>query len=141
MDPDAQEITLNYTEGSLVMVLGNAKDLFGENNELLDQEGETVSEEVQGHPRIRVIGGTSVQVAAHSRVYTKWPSSSSSAAAAGRKAKMRWKDSDGWWTVRYTGSASALGDFLSDKSTKAVEFTTSRGSKYGPYAGALIDGN
>ncbi len=141
MDPDAQQITLNYTEGSLVMVLGNAKALFGDNNALLDQEGEAVSEGVNPHPRIRVIGGPSVQVKEHSRIYTKWPTSSRSAAAAGRKAKIRWEDSEGWWTVRYTGSASALGDFLSSTSTKPVEFQTSRGTKYGPFAGVLTDGN
>ena len=35
MDPDARQIKMNYTGGSLTITVGNAKDLFGENYQLL----------------------------------------------------------------------------------------------------------
>jgi hypothetical protein len=136
---DSENITINYDGGSLTMVLGNAKDLFGDNAEMLRQEGEDVSIGVQSHPRTRVIGGGSVQVSSHNRTYTQWPTSQANNAAAGKVAMMRWQDSDGWWTIRYTGAAADLGTFLNTSSPKAVRFTTQRGTKYGPYVGEIDD--
>ena len=134
---DSENITINYEGGSLTMVLGNAKDLFGDDAEQVRQEGTDVSIPVSSHPRTRVIGGGTVQVSAHNRTYTQWPTSQANNAAAGKVAMMRWQDSEGWWTIRYTGAAADLGTFLNDNSPKAVSFTTSRGTKYGPYVGEL----
>ena len=140
MDVDAQELRLNFDGGSLAMPLGNMRSLFGDGSNLLLQAGEIVNEDVDGHPRVRVIGQPAVQVKAHSRTYTKWPTSQASNRASGRVCKMRWTGSQGWWSARYTGTAAALGDFLDANAAQPVEFTTSRGSKYGPYRG-VIDGN
>ena len=140
MDVDAQELKLKYEGGSLAMPLGNMRSLFGDGSNLLLQDGKPVSSEVDGHPRVRVIGGGSVQVKAHTRSFTQWPTSQASNSAAGRKCMMRWTGSEGWWTARYTGSAADLGEFLKDNAANPVEFTTSRGTQYGPYRG-VIDGN
>ena len=140
-DPDAALITLRYTGGSMSLPVGNAKDIFGESNDLLKQEPVAVSNDVPGHSRVRVIGSPPVQVIAHSRTFNQWPTSQASLAAAGRKVYATWQGSAGEWTIRYTGSAAALGDFLNANAAKAIQFTTSRGTKYGPFAGAIIDGN
>ena len=140
MDVDAQELKLNYEGGSLAMPLGNMRSLFGDGNNLLLQDGEPYSGEVKEHDRVRIIGGATTRVKKGARSYTKWPTSQASNRAAGRTCMMRWSGSEGWWTARYTGSAAALGDFLQASAANPVEFTTSRGSKYGPYRGQ-IDGN
>ena len=140
MDVDAQELKLKYAGGSLAMPLGNMRSLFGDGSNLLLQDGESYSGTVKAHNRVRVIGGASTAVNSHSRDFTKWPTSQASNSAAGRKCMMRWTGSEGWWTARYTGSAAALGDFLKDNAAQPVEFTTSRGTQYGPYRG-VIDGN
>jgi len=140
-DPDAALITLRYTGGSMTLPVGNAKDIFGSDNDLLKQEPEAVSYNVPSHSRVRVIGGPSVTVQTHPRSFNQWPTSQASLAAAGRKVSATWQGSAGEWTIRYTGSCAALGDFLDTNAAKAIQFTTSRGTKYGPFAGAIIDGN
>ena len=140
MDVEAQELKLNYDGGSLAMPLGNMRSLFGDGSNLLLQDGVDYSKEIPGHPRVRVIGQPSVQVKAHTRSYTQWPTSQASNAAAGRTCQMRWTGSEGWWTARYTGAAADLGSYLQASAANPVEFVTSRGTKYGPYRG-VIDGN
>ena len=140
-DPDAAMITLRYTGGSMSLPVGNAKDIFGENNDLIKQTPEAVSNPVVSHSRTRVIGGTSVTVQAHTRSFNQWPTSQASLAAAGQKALASWQGSAGNWTIRYTGSCAALADFLDANAAKAIQFTTARGTKYGPFAGAITDGN
>ena len=125
----------------MTLPVGNAKDIFGEDNDLLKQEPEAVSIGVDPHTRVRVIGQPPVPVKEHTRSFNQWPTSQASLAAAGRKVFATWQGSDGDWTIRYTGSCAALGDFLNANAAKAIKFQTSRGSKYGPYAGAIIDGN
>lgn len=141
MDPNATELRLRYEGGSIAMPAGNMKDLFGDNNELLNQEGTDYSKTVPSHSRVRVIGGPTSQVREFTRSYTQWPTSQRSNAAAGRTIKIRWEGSEGWWTARYTGAAADLGSFLSAFAAKPVEFVTSRGTEYGPYRGAITDGN
>ena len=141
MDPNAQELKLRYEGGSLAMPAGNIKDLFGENNALLDQDGTDYQNTVRSHSRVRVIGGPTSQVGEYTRQFTKWPTSQRSNAAAGRKVEMRWEGSEGWWTARYTGAAADLGSFLTAFAAKPVEFVTSRGTEYGPYLGEITDGN
>ena len=140
MDVDAQELKLKYEGGSLAMPLGNMRSLFGDGSNLLLQDGEPYAKAVKPHPRVRVIGQPAIQVKEGNRSFTKWPTSQASNNAAGRTCKMRWTGSQGWWTARYTGSAAKLGDFLKDNAANPVEFTTSRGTQYGPYRG-VIDGN
>lgn len=134
LDSDAKEITLNYTGGSLTMTRGNAKDLFGEDNGLLTPEGEEISTAVKAHTRVRVIGGSSTNVAAHTREYVQWPTSQANNAAAGTLIYMTWEDSDGTWSARASGSMADLGTFLNAAAAKPVTFRTARGTKYGPFA-------
>jgi len=133
VDPDAREISINYAGGSLVMTIGNAKSLFGDDSELLRPEGKTESVSVSGHSRTRVIGGASTNVAAYTYTYTQWPVGSSSLAAGGEAISMAWEGSDGYWIARMKGSASDLGTFLNTTSPKPVTFKTQRGTPYGPF--------
>jgi hypothetical protein len=136
MDPDAQELKLKYSGGSLAMPLGNMRSLFGDGAVLTLQDGTDYTGTVRAHSRVRVIGGGTSAVTSHSRSYTKWPTSQASNAAAGKVCRMRWEGSDGWWTARYTGAAADLGSFLKAQAAKAVEFVTARGTEYGPFKGA-----
>lgn len=133
MDPNAQELTLKYEKGTFTMPVGNLKLIFGEDYSDFYDDVSQASEGVSAHQRVRVIGQPASNVSAHTRRYTKWPTSMRSNTATGKSCQVRWKDSQGWWTGRYTGSAAALGDFMSNNSIVPVEFVTQRGKGYGPY--------
>ena len=133
LDFDATKITINYTGGSLEMVIGNAKNLFGDDYEDVTGTPTAVDSSVRQHSRVRVIGGGSSNVDAHSRQYNQWPTSRANGAGAGKVIYMAWEGSEGDWVARMTGSCAALADFLAQSSPKIVRFTTSRGSKYGPF--------
>lgn len=136
MDPDAQQLTINYTGGSLTMSIGNLKSLFGSNYELLTSTPSDVSTSVSSHSRTRVIGGPSSTVTAHSRDYKGWPTSQANGAAAGKKVLLNWEGSTGQWTGRVTGAMADFADFLDANTTQVVTFRTSRGTKYGPFNNA-----
>ena len=135
MDPDAQELRLNYDGGSIAMPLGNMRSLFGDGAVLQLQDGIDYQKTVPGFDRVRVIGGPTTRVREFNRQYTQWPTSQASNSAAGRTIQIQWEGSEGWWTARYTGAAADLGSFLQANAAKPVRFTTSRGTKYGPYRG------
>ena len=132
-DIDAKNITLRYTDGSLTMARGNAKDLFGDDSTVLDPAREDVNSAVKSHTRVRVIGGSSTNVAAHSRNYKQWASSNANNAAAGTLIYMEWEGSEGAWSARVTGTMAALGTFLQSNAPKLTGFRTARGRKYGPF--------
>jgi len=133
LDPDAQLVTINYSGGYIELPVGNAKDLFGEDPELLRPEGEEKSVSVKSHSRVRVIGGASTPVAAYQYTYTQWPTQRGSQNAGGEAIEMTWEGSEGSWTARMGGSAWELGTFLNTKSPKAVSFKTHNGTGYGPF--------
>ena len=133
VDPDSREIAINYTGGSIVMTIGNAKDLFGDDSSLLRPSGTDTDVSVSGHSRTRIIGGSSTSVAAYTYSYTQWPVGSSSLASGGEAIMLSWEDSEGWWTARMKGSAADLGTFLNTSSPVAVRFKTARGTHYGPF--------
>ncbi len=132
-DFDAQSVTINYSGGSIEMVIGNAKDLFGEDASFLSPTGEEKTVSVKSHTRTRVIGGPSTPVEATTYTYTQWPVGSSSNSKGGEAILMRWDGSEGWWTARMSGSAWEFGTFLNANSTKAVTFKTEQGTPYGPF--------
>ena len=132
-DFDAQSVTINYDGGSIRMVIGNAKDLFGADASFLSPTGEQKTVSVKAHTRTRVIGGSSTPVEANTYTYTQWPVGSSSNSSGGEAILMRWDGSEGWWTARMTGSAWELGTFLNVHSTKPVTFKTEQGTPYGPF--------
>lgn len=133
VDTDALSVTLNYDGGSITMPIGNAKDLFGDDNyELLRPVGESVTVSKKQHPRVNVIGGPSTNVNATTYTYVKWPRSSRSNSAGGEEIVMQWEGSQGSWVARMTGAAYDLGTFLNTTSPKPVRFSTS-GSNYGPF--------
>ena len=133
VDTDALSVTLNYDGGSITMPIGNAKDLFGDDNyELLRPVGESVTVSKKSHTRTNVIGGPSTTVNATTYTYTKWPRSSRSNSAGGEEIVMQWEGSQGSWVARMTGAAYDLGTFLNTTSPKPVRFSTS-GSNYGPF--------
>ena len=133
MDPDAQQLTINYAGGSLTMSIGNLKSLFGTNYDLLTSTPGEVSTSVSSHSRTRVIGGTSSTVTAHTRDYKGWPTSQANGAAAGKKVLLNWEGVSGQWVGRVTGAMADFADFLSANTTQTVVFRTSRGTKYGPF--------
>jgi hypothetical protein len=132
-DVDAQSVTINYSGGSIEMVIGNAKDLFGDDASFLSPTGEEKTVSVREHPRTRIIGGPTKTIESNVYTYTQWPVGSSSNAAGGEAIMMRWDGSEGWWTARMSGSAWELGTFLNTSSIKAVTFKTEQGTPYGPF--------
>lgn len=132
-DFDAQSVTINYTGGSIQMVVGNAKSLFGDDASLLSPTGVEKTVSVKSHTRTRVIGGPSTPVEANTYTYTQWPVGSGGNSAGGEAILMRWEGSEGWWTARMSGSAWELGTFLNTTAVKAVSFKTEQGTPYGPF--------
>ena len=132
-DFDARETTINYEGGALTMTLGNAKDLFGEDNEAIGADGDAVSISVKSHSRTRKIGKDSVTIAAHTRDYIQWPTNGRSNAAGGEPIVMTWTGSDGEWQARCTGPLWRLGTFLQSTSPKSVWFHAKGGRGYGPF--------
>ena len=137
-DLDAKDITIRYTDGSLTMTRGNAKALFGEDSTVLDPAREDVDASVKAHTRVRVIGGGSVNVAAHNRQYKQWAQSNANNAAAGSLIFMEWENSGGKWAARVNGTMAALGTFLNTNSPKYVGFRTARGRKYGLFRKTIV---
>ena len=133
VDYDARQVTLNYTGGSLSMALGNAKNLFGDDFDQITGAGVETTVSVAGHQRIRVIGGPSTTVSAHTYTYTQWPTSEAGGARGGEPVMLDWEGSDGEWTGRVSGSMAALGTFLNTNTGKVVVFRTQSGTKYGPF--------
>lgn len=132
-DPDAMNMTLNYEGGSLTMPLGNLKDIFGDDFDDLNPPGKTVNVSVSQQTRVRVIGGATTTILPFTYSFKQWPTSQANNAAAGKVCIFTWKDSDGDWEGRVSGSMADLGTYLSDKSPKTIRFRTQRGSKYGPF--------
>ena len=141
MDPKAQDLTLKYDGGTFTMPVGNLELIFGSDYNDFYDDVEDASVGVRGHSRVRVIGGASTSVQGHTRRYTKWPTSTRTNVGVGNTCDVRWKDSQGWWTGRYTGPAARLADFMNKNAKVPVEFYTSRGTGYGPFNGEIEDGN
>ena len=133
MDPDAKSVTLNYVGGSLTTTVGSARDLFGDNYELLVSTAVPVSGSRKATTRVDVIGGPSIPVKEGVRNYQQWPTSQANNAGAGKACRFSWEGSQGEWVFRVTGTMAALADFLSTSSPKPVVFRTPRGTKYGPF--------
>lgn len=132
-DVDAREITIAYTGGSVTMTVGNAKDLFGQDNPLVSVIGEEKTVSVQGHSRTRVIGGASKTISGYSYTYTQWPTGGHGQSAGGEEVMMSWTGSDGEWLARVSGSLWEFGKFLSTSSPKTVFFQAKGGKPYGPF--------
>jgi len=115
------------------MTIGNLKGLFGANYELLTAIPEDVSTSVSSHQRVRVIGGPSSTVSAHTREYKGWPTSQANGAAAGKRVLIAWDGSSGHWVGRVSGSMADFADFLQTNAVASTTFRTSRGTKYGPF--------
>ena len=132
-DVDARDITIAYTGGSVTMTVGNAKDLFGQDNPLVSVIGEEKTVSVKESTRTRVIGGASKVVPGYSYTYTQWPTGGHGQAAGGEEVMMSWTGSDGEWLARVSGSLWEFGAFLSSSSPKTVFFQAKGGKPYGPF--------
>ena len=135
-ETDARNITLNYDGGSMVMSVGNAKSIFGDDFAGLDPEPEEKTASVSGHSRTRIIGGSSKTISAYTYTYKSWPTSNASNAAGGTVILMNWEGSEGDFTARVSGSIADAAQFFHDNATKTLVFRTERGTKYGPFAEA-----
>ena len=132
-DVDAREITIAYTGGSVTMTVGNAKDLFGQDNPLVSVIGEEKTVSVKESTRTRVIGGPSKVVPGYTYTYTQWPTGGHGQSAGGEEVMMSWTGSDGEWTARVSGSLWEFGQFLNTSSPKTVFFNAKGGKPYGPF--------
>ena len=139
LDVDSQSVTINYTGGSITMPVGNAKSLFGDDYDDIVGTPADVSTAVKSHSRVRVIGGASSTVSAHTREYKQWPTSQANGAAAGKEIMIQWEGSEGSWSARVTGAMADLGTYLRTAAPKVVTFRTSRGTKYGPFVKEITD--
>lgn len=140
VDPKARKISIGFPGGSLTATRGLLEALFGENLVNASQYGEsTIS--VNGHQRVRVIGGASTPVAAHNYVAKKYPTGQRGGGAAGEPIQFLYGGD--WWTARLTGSHQALNDWLSDSpgaSTAALQWRSEKGTPYGPFqSGPLLN--
>tara|TARA_B100000459_G_C8507735_1_gene170312 strand:- start:75 stop:491 length:417 start_codon:yes stop_codon:yes gene_type:complete len=133
MDPDAQEISINFAGGSVVMTIGLARAIFGDDSSILRAQGIDTSVSVRGHQRVRVIGGTPTTVGAYSYNYTQWPVGASSQAAGGEPIMIRAEGTNGWWTARLKGSCWEFGTFLNAQAPNGTTFKTEAGTAYGPF--------
>ena len=133
MDPDAQEISINYAGGSCVMTVGLARAIFGEDSQILRAQGVSTNVSVRGHQRVRVIGQPATTVGAYTYEYTQWPVGSSSSAAGGEAIMIRAEGTAGWWTARLKGSCWEFGTFLNENAPNATTFKTEAGTPYGPF--------
>ena len=133
-DPDARRITLNYTDGSVEMSIGNAKDIFGADFDGLDPGPVEKTVSVKEHFRTRVIGGAATNVKPYTYDYWQWPTSDASNASAGMVIEMTWEGSNGPFTGRVSGSMARCASFFSDNAKKTIAFRTQRGTEYGPFA-------
>lgn len=133
MDPDAQEISINFAGGSVVMTVGLARAIFGNDSQLLRPAGVETSVSVIGHSRVRVIGGPATTVSAYNYTYTQWPVGSSSLASGGEPIMIRAEGTEGWWSARLKGSAWEFGTFLNSSAPVATVFKTEAGVPYGPF--------
>ena len=133
-DLDARQITLNYEGGSVEMVIGNAKDIFGDDFAGLDPGPASVQVSVKSHSRTRVIGGPSTSIGSYSYTYKQWPTSQASNAAAGAVILMTWEGSGGAFTGRVSGSMADAASFFASNTKKVLAFRTERGTEYGPFA-------
>lgn len=133
MDPQARKISLGFPGGSLTATRGLLEALFGANLVNASQYGQsTIS--VQGHSRIRVIGGASTPVAAHNYVAKKYPTGQRGGGSAGEPVRFFYNGD--WWTARLTGSHQALNEWLSGSpgaGTQALLWRSEKGTPYGPF--------
>ena len=132
-DPNAAKVTINYEGGSITTAVGNAKGIFGDTNyEFIRDQDEEVTRSVKKHPRVRVIGGPSIEVEAHTYTTRVWPRTARSNSAGGQEIMIAWEGSEGYWTARMNGTISALGTFLNREAFSATVVKTA-GSTYGPF--------
>lgn len=133
MDPKARKISLGFPGGSLTATRGLLEALFGVNLVNAGQFGQsTVS--VNGHSRVRVIGGASTPVAAHNYVAKKFPTGQSGGGSGGEA--IQFLVGGDWWTARLSGSHQDLNTWLSGSpgsSTAALQWRSEKGTTYGPF--------
>lgn len=136
MDPLARKISLGFPGGSVTATRGLLQAVFGTDLVNAQQFGEaTVS--VQGHSRVRVIGGASTPVAAHSFTKKKYPTGQRGGGSGGEAIQVL-VDGD-WWTMRLTGSHQEFNDWLASNpgnNTAAIQWRSEKGTPYGPFKAA-----
>jgi len=136
-NPNRREVALNFPGGTLTAKLGVLTAVFGPDLQGAGQQSTTVPVSVSGHSRVRVIGGASTAVAAHTYNRKKYPSGGQGGAAGGEPIALL---IDGRpWTARLDGSHQALNTFL-ESATLATDgplfWKSEKGTPYGPFVGA-----
>jgi hypothetical protein len=133
IDPNSRRITIGFPGGYLSGTKGLLTALFGAElvNASMTGTG-TVSR--KAHGRVRVIGGSSTNVAATTFGVKKFPSGRSNGGAGGEAIKL-FVNGD-WWTARLGGSHQDFNDWLQDanwSSNNTALWKSERGTTYGPF--------
>lgn len=132
-DLDAREVTINYLGGSLTMVVGNAKALFGEDAEIVGNTSVPTTVGVKGHPRTRIIGGDTKTIEGYTYTFDQWPAGSHGQAAGGEPVMMSWTGSEGEWQARVAGPLWRFSNFLAANCPVNTFYTAKGGKPRGPY--------
>lgn len=133
VDPLARKISIGFPGGSLTATRGLLEAIFGEDLVNSGQYGEA-NVSVQGHSRVRVIGGASTPVAAHSYTAKKYPTGQRGGGSGGEPIQFLMNGD--WWTARLTGSHQALNEWLDTKpgsSSTTLQWRSEKGTPYGPF--------
>ena len=127
--------TLNFPGGYVESSFGNLIQTFAMTN--TDAcSGSQVSVSRASHTRTNTIGGATKTIGAKTYTYTKFPKRNGGGPAGGQVITIT--TSVGSYTARLGGDIQAFVQWLCGNGTSqlydAIEFTSPRGSHYGPFA-------
>lgn len=134
MDPLARKVSIGFPGGSLTATRGLLIELFGE--ELANTAAPVASSvSVNGHTRVRVIGGDATSVGSYSYGRKKYPTGSAGGGSGGEP--IRFLVGADYWTARLSGSHQALNDWLASgpgSGASSLIYKSEKGTTYGPFA-------
>ena len=134
LDPLARDVRIPYEGGSVSMTRGLAEAIFGTDFAPLETAPVPTQVSVRQHPRVRVIGGPSTNVAAHNYTFNKYPTIQSGLAEGGEPVMITLPSGESW-TARVSGPLNEFATFLAGNTTlNNVFFKSQRGSNFGPFA-------
>jgi len=133
VDPLSKQISIGFTGGSISSTRGLLQALFGPTlTNPATGTSQTVSREQ--HPRIRVIGGDTVQVQASITTLIKYPSGTSNGGAGGEPIKFLLGGKE--WSARLSGSHAKFNEFLEAgnwNGSQTIMWKSEKGKSYGPF--------
>lgn len=133
MDALARKVSIGFPGGSLTASRGLLHALFGE--ELVNTASPDVAAvQVDSHSRVRVIGGPSTAVGAHTYNRKKYPTGQRGGGSGGEA--IRFLVGSDYWTARLSGSHQALNDWLATSPgtvSAPIMYRSEKNTPYGPF--------